>query len=233
MKQLRLLPVLITSLCLLATEKSQAARGGGNSGFFLEETFFPVYVNKSDTQSFDPAGTPTEVATESGLGFDFRTTLGYTFSSQLIVGMTYNIYNLTTTRAAVNGGLDGLNEKTQKSEYGPTIGYLSGNWRMLLTYFLAASRQVDYKNTDSSGAITSDTTFKNTEGSGFQFAFGYSYSLGAHFEIGPSLVYRTITYAKQSKVNRLSPAENYEASKLPSKAVDSNLTPMITMQVRF
>lgn len=232
MKRFTLLPLLLLSLFTLTTQNANAARGGGGSGFYIDETFFPVYVNRNDMESFTPGDT-TQVATESGVGADMRTTLGYTFSNQLVVGLTYNYYSLTTTRAAVNGGSDGLSEKTSKSEYGPTIGYDFGNFRMLLTYFLSASKQMDRKNTDSTETTTGDVTIKNTNGSGFQLTMGYSFSFGSNFEIGPSLVYRTVSYAKQSKVNRLNSAEDYAETELTSKALDSGLSPMISMQYRF
>lgn len=231
MKRFSLLPLLLVSLFTFATQNAKAARGG-DGGFFIDETFFPVYVNRNDMESFNPGDT-TQVATESGVGADFRTTLGYTFTSQLIVGLTYNMYSLTTTRAAVSGGSDGLSEKTSKSEYGPTLGYNFGNFRMLLTYFLSATKQLDRKNVDSTEATTGDVTIKNSEGSGFQLSMGYSFRFGSSFDIGPSLVYRNVSYKKQSKVNRLSSAEDYAETDLASAALDSGLTPMISMQFRF
>jgi len=231
MKQFPFLPFLLASFCILSSLPSFAAPGNA-SGFFFDETFVPVYVNKNDVESLTP-GDNTQVATESGLGFDTRTTLGYTFSSQFIIGLTYNMYSITTSRDAVNGGLEGLNEKTQKSEYGPTVGYNFGNWRVLLTYFLSSTRQVDRKYVDSTGAATGDTTIKNTNGSGFQAALGYNYALGSHFEIGPSLIYRSVSYSKQAKTNRLNSSEDYDATELSTKALDSGLTPMITIQMRF
>lgn len=232
MKRFTLLPILLLSVFTLMSQNANAARGGGGGGFFIDETFFPVYVNRNDVESFNPGDT-TQVATESGVGADMRTTLGYTFSSQLVVGLTYNYYSLTTTRAAVNGGSDGLNEKTTKAEYGPTIGYDFGNFRMLLTYFMSATKQLDRKNTDPTNATVGDVTIKNTSGSGFQLTMGYSFSFGSSFEVGPSLVYRNVSYAKQSKTNRLTPAEDYAETELASPALDSGLSPMLTMQYRF
>lgn len=229
----RTLLILIAAIPLLtfAPQTSQAASrgGGGGGGFFLDETFFPVYVNKNDTSSFNTA---PGVATESGLGFDFRTTLGYIFGGQYVVGITYNTYSLTTKRDAVVGGDSGLDEKTSQSEMGPTIGYVSNGWRVLATYFLSGTKSRQTKDIDSTGAITSDITIKNTKLSGFQVAFGYTFALGSTFEIGPSLVYKSLTYNNQQRIDGIG-ASGYADSELYTKAVETTLTPMISMQLRF
>ncbi|MBS1969510.1 MAG: hypothetical protein JSU04_04355 [Bdellovibrionales bacterium] len=233
MKRFTTLPILLVSFILLAATHANAAKGGGASGagnFFLEETFVPVIKTSNDTTSFTTA---PGVATESGSGFDFRTTLGYTLGGEFLVGLTYNNYSYSSKRSAISGGDDGSDIKTTKTEYGPTVGYLSNGWRVLFTYFLSGTKQVDTKNIDSSGATVGDGTIKNTSGTGMQFSFGYTFALGAHFEIGPSLVYRSMTYPKQSKVNRLNSSEDYTDTELYTKNTESDLSPMITMQFRF
>lgn len=207
-----------------------ATNRGKGSGFFMEETFVPVFVNNNDTTSFNTA---PGVAVRSGTGSDLRTTLGSIFADQFIVGFTYNAYNLTTQRPAVEGGDSSERETTQRSEYGPTLGYTRNGWRLLLTSFLSGSKQVDRKNVDSTGTTTGDVTFKNTRLSGYQISLGYTFALGNYFEIGPSLVYKTLTYAHQSKTNRLNPVEDYGDSALYSKHVDDSLSPMITLLLRF
>ncbi len=233
MKRFTPLPILLVSFLLLASPHAKAARnGGGQTGgnFFLEETFVPVLKTSNDTTSFtdDPG-----VAAESGSGFDFRTTFGYTLAGEFLVGLTYNHYSYASKRSAVSGGDDGSEMKTTKTEYGPTIGYLRNGWRALFTYFLSGIKQEDTKNTDSSGATVGDGTIKNTDGTGMQFSFGYTFALGPHFEIGPSLVYRSMTYPKQTKTNRLNAVENYTDKELFTKNTESELSPMITMQFRF
>jgi hypothetical protein len=232
MKRFTTLPILLVSFILLAGTHANAARGGGSGGgnFFFEETFVPIIRNSNDTTSFtdDPG-----VALESGSGFDFRTTLGYTIGGEFLVGLTYNNYSFASKRSAVSGGDDGSDIKTTKTEYGPTIGYLKNGWRALFTYFLSGTKQEDVKNIDSSGETVGDGTIKNTNGTGMQFSFGYTFALGTHFEIGPSLVYRSMTYPKQTKVNRLNASENYTDKELFTKNTESELSPMITMQFRF
>ena len=209
-----------------AREDSRAQQSGA---IYFETTFFPVYVLRNDTSSVT---TSPGVASESGLGYDFRNTLGYVFWNQLLVGMSYDIYRLTTNRANVSGGDEGLDETTQKSEWGPTLGYLGQNWRVLYMYFLSGEKKVDTKNSDDSGA-TGDKTITNTAMTGFQLTLGYSFRLWEMVEIGPSLVYRNVKYDKQSKVNRLNSAENYENVTLYSAAIDGSLSVMASLIARF
>ncbi|MBX3023160.1 MAG: hypothetical protein KF799_15910 [Bdellovibrionales bacterium] len=206
-----------------------SAGSGGDKGFYLEETFFPVYVNKNDTRSVT---TSPGVATESGLGYDFRTTIGYTFFGQALLGFTYNLYALNTKRAYVSGGDSGLDETTSRSEYGPTIGYLHGGFRFLATLFLSGSQTVATKNADNTG-ITGDISIKTKEMSGFQITAGYTFGMFSNVEVGPSLVYRTVSYKKQSKTNNLNASENYSDASLFSKAQDATLSPMVTLLIRY
>ncbi|WP_413291150.1 hypothetical protein [Bdellovibrio sp. HCB337] len=227
----RSLLFLFTAILLLTfvPQKSLSASGRGGGGFFLDETFVPVYVNRNDTCCFNTA---PGVATQSGLGFDLRTTLGYTFGGNYLVGVTYNTYSLSTKRAAVSGGDSGLEETTSQSEMGPTLGYVTNGWRVLATYFISGSKSNQRKDVDTAGASVSDITIKNSKLSGFQLAFGYTFALGSYFEIGPSLVYKSLTYTNQEKIDALG-ASGYADSELYTKAVENTLTPMISMQLRF
>jgi hypothetical protein len=199
------------------------------SAIYFEETFFPVYVNHNDTRSV--TGQPG-VATESGLGYDLRTTLGYALWGKFLLGITYNLYHLNTKRPNIVGGSNGLNETTDKGEYGPTLGLLSHNWRAMATVFLGGSQSVRTKNQDASG-LTGDVTVKNSAMQGFQLSAGYAFNLSQTVQLGPSVVYRYVSYTKQSKVNQLNGAENYSDVHLNSKTVDSTLSPMISVLIRF
>jgi hypothetical protein len=185
--------------------------------------------NKNDTTSFNTA---PGVAMESGTGFDFRTTLGYIFGGSYVVGLTYNMYSLTTNRASVVGGSSGLNETTKQSEMGPTVGYISGGWRYLLTYFISGTKSLQTKDLDDSNLPSSDRTYKNSKLSGFQLSVGYTFAFGANFEIGPSLVYKSLTYTNQELVDT-SGVSSYADSELYTKAMENTLSPMISMLVRF
>jgi hypothetical protein len=225
MKQFRNFLLLVLLTC---TFSAHAASSGSSSGFYIDETFFPVYVNYNDTSSFNTA---PGVATTSGLGTDFRTGLGYTFNFGLYVGATYNMYNLSTKRDAVAGGDNGEEETTSKSEYGPTVGYMNNGWRFLLTVFLDGNKKVTTKNFDETGASTGEKVIKNSKMSGIQLAVGYTFNFGPHFQLGPSLIYRSVSYANQARED--SGTETYADSSLYTKAVEANLTPMLSMSFRF
>lgn len=190
------------ALFLFLTPEGRAQSRGGssgsaNDGFYFEETFFPVYVSKNDAVS--PAGGAPDraVPTESGLGFDTNTTLAYIWSSVLI-GVTYNYYQLSTKRPRT-ADYEGLKTKTDRQAWGPSLGYFLGSWRIMFTYFIDAKKKYTQTYTDpSTGDVTTDEVYNNTDGKGFQVALGYDFDLGAGFGISPTLIYRKLSYEKQS-----------------------------------
>lgn len=201
-----------------------------NGGFYVDATLFPVYVNRNDTRSVTSS---PGVATESGLGYDTRTTLGYTLNGgALLVGVTYNLYRLQTKRSFVDGGDSGLDETTENTQWGPTLGWLPGNWRVLFTYFMSGKKSVASKNDDSTG-VTGDVTITNTNVSGYQLLAGYAFPVSNSFSIGPSVVYRSLSYSKQSKVNALNSAEDYQDVDLASNSIENSLTAMLSLVFQF
>lgn len=203
-----------------------------NAQFYFEETFFPVYILKNDTQYAVGGSNNADVANESGTGFDFRTTLGWTFWDQMIVGLTYNYYKASTSKGATSV-YEAVSSTSSKSEYGPVIGYKTGGWRFVLSYFLSAERSVDSKATDQSGTVVSDVTESRSKGSGYQFTVGYSFAISTNFEVGPSLVYRSVSYARGSRTNRLDNTDSFGDSDLQTKAIDVGLSPMISLIAKF
>ncbi len=201
--------------------------------FYFDETFFPVYVQKNTTLN-DAGGSQTSpgVSTESGIGYDLRTTLGFALWNKMLVGFTYNYYKLGSSREAIANGSDGVENSDVKTEYGPSIGYLSTHWRFVFTYFLSAIRTVESKSKDTTGNTTSDLQLENTSGSGYQFAVGYYWSFGK-YGFGPSIVYRNVTYPKQTRNNRMDPTDGYQDTTLYTAAIDTGLSPMFTFVLRF
>ncbi len=195
---------------------------------YIEETFFPVYVRINNAEKDLGGSTSGAVPTESGLGFDFRTTVGYTFTTGIILGLTYNYYKVSTSRPA-EGVWESLEKTVGKSELGPTVGYSLGTWKFLLTYFISGEKYQDQKLVSGT---TVDETYKNTGISGFQFTINYGLTLGSGFEIGPSLIYRSVSYSKQSYTVRSGSGTPYD-SDLISKAVDDELKPMVTVVYRY
>lgn len=225
--------ILLVSISTIFILPANAQYGGGSTAsggpYYFEETFFPLYVDKNDTTSIT---TSPGVATETGLGFDFRTTLGYIFWDSMLVGLSYNYYTLSTKRPNVQGGDAGLKETTADNKFGPTIGWINGGFRTLFTFFVSGSKEVHTKNFDAT-TTTGDVTITNRDISGFQFTVGYTFQVWSVMQIGPSLIYSSVEYAKQSKVNKLNATENYSSRSLFSENKYSDLQPMLTVVVRF
>jgi hypothetical protein len=229
MKNVSILVVGIVSLFVTLAGIPAHAQTSDTPAYFVEGTFFPVLVDRSDTEY--GAATDT-IATESGLGVDFRTTIAYNFWGPAYFGLSYNLYSLKTERDAVSGGNDSLEETTSRSEYGPTLGVWWGNARFSVTYFVGGTRERETLNKDFAGAITSDYTIKNKGLSGFQAAVGYTFPTWGGLQIGPTLAYRTVSYSKQSRTVRTGSLA-YPETTLTSKKVEAELNPMITLLYAF
>jgi hypothetical protein len=215
-------------LLLQCPIRAHAASSNGRNIYF-ETSIFPEYVNRNDTGSIT---TSPGVATETGLGYDTRTSLGFVFANSLVVGATYNLYHLQTKRDAVSGGEDGLDETTHTEQWGPMIGWLGANWRFLATYFMSGKNAVETRNFDTS-ETTGDVTITKTKISGYQLAAGYSFYLTPSFALGPTVIYRNITYANQSKTNRLNSNEDYSDVSLYSNSTEATFKLMLTLAFQF
>jgi hypothetical protein len=217
--------ILVTAFSLPAFAQT---RSQGN--IYFEETFFPEYVNRNDTTS---QTTAPGVATEKGLGYDLRTTIGYLwFAQSFLTGLTFNLYNLKTDRPNVVGADPGLDETTKDNRLGLTLGWLAKTgFRFLGTFFVSGTKEVHTVNFDENGS-TGDVKFTHKGIAGFQVTMGYSFQIWG-VEIGPSLVYSQVKFKKQSKVNALNSAENYSDTTLFSAKVDAELKPMVSVVALF
>ena len=166
--------------------------------------------------------------------FDSKTTLGYVFGGAWFVGLTSNSFTLTTKRSNRVGGDEGKKEKTENSQMGATVGYLHNNWRLMFTSYLSGKKSVHEQGFDQSGA-TGDLTVKNKELTGSEIVVGYLFPISANFGIGPSLVYKSLSYSKQSRLNKFSsaPNETYAYKSLFDDARETNLDILISLVARF
>ena len=98
--------------------------------------------------------------------------LGYSLASGLYLGAIYAMDNRDF----------GSNE-AKRTSYGATVGYYQGSWALFFHYFLSSKNQFG-----SSDAY---------EGTGIQFDFGYYFTVGSGFSVGPQLSYKAFTYTKQ------------------------------------
>lgn len=210
-----------------------SARNSAQAGLYLETTFLPSY-SQSNTGVGALGGNFDGLALnpESGFSYDLRNTLGWVFGTHWLVGFSYNTANAPLTRSA-SAGASSLDRKTTNSEYGPTLGWFNGNFRILGTYILAGSKKRTETQAQEDGTKLADYTMENKGAKGFQVEIGYSFPLSKSLHIGPTLVYRKVTYAKQSLSNALDPTSNYSDRDFSTKAVESNLLPMITLLLKF
>lgn len=222
----------VSSFVWPAWPSSSSSGGGRSFGVYFEETFFPVFISRNDEENDAGGSVSKSVPTQTGWGIDTRTTLGYVYNG-ILVGGTFNYYDVRSSRPRTSD-LEGLTEVTDKQEVGPTLGYLGGHWRFLITYFLSATKTLTQKYTDQiTGAVTTDETRKNSAGTGYQIAVGYDFMLGAGIGISPTLIYREVSYAKQSYAVRTGTGTPYTTTKLQTKALDHELKPMITLNWIF
>lgn len=232
--------LLILCLTVLPCNKTHAQAGGGTTSgagsIYIEETFFPIYVHNNDGVTKAGGHGTQDVAVESGFGWDLHTTLGYVAWDQLLLGVSWGYYHVKTSRPAT-ATADGLNASLDKKEFGPTIGWLNGGFRIALTYFIWATKEAWWQYTDHSSptqAVSTDEIYSNTGGSGYQISIGYSFNMFSGLSIGPSLVYRDLTYKQQKYTPNVGGAfTEYDSDKLASKPIDNGLAPMITMTYRF
>jgi hypothetical protein len=226
-----------SSTLLASAPKSSAS--GGPGGFYLEGSFAPVLKDQNDSIRFGEGGGSFagegQVSTAHTLGYDLRSTLGYVFGNVFLVGISYDTYSTNTKRDAVKDGDNGKDSKTMVDEYGPTIGFLHGGWRLSLTYLLSSTYKYTDKQTDSTGATTSDIDVTLSKATGYLINLGYSIAVTNWLEVGPSLIYRTVTYSNETRKNALdsSSGETFTDRSFDVKATQTNWSPYFSVTARF
>jgi len=114
-------------------------------------------------------------------------TAAYVASGGLMVGVTYNVWSKTVS--------SGSTTTYSNTDYGPSVGYLTSNWHVLGTYLYSAKYSIESGGTTTYG------------GTGMQLELGYHWSSGA-LMFGPSLIYSTRTYSKQTAPTEQSLSDN-------------------------
>jgi hypothetical protein len=228
MKNVSVLVVGIVSLFVTLAGIPANAQTSETPAYFIEGTFFPVLVNRNEPET---TATTDQVGTESGLGVDFRTTLAYNFWGPAYFGLSYNYYTLKTDQDAVASS-QGREQTTTHSEFGPTLGVFWGNARFAVTYFVGGAREQSTRHVDTAGATQDDYSIEHKGLTGFQAVVGYTFPTWGGLQIGPTLAYRSVSYTKQTKIDRFS-SGSYPEAELASKKVEAELNPMITLLYGF
>jgi hypothetical protein len=217
---------------------AQTARA---AGVYFETTLSPEYAS---TNRGSQAGNPPQLGgivngatlnSESGISYDLRSTLGLKFWEKMVVGFTYGYARSPSSRDASAGANDSLERTLSRHEYGPTVGFTTGNLRFLFTYFLGGTEKLIEKGFLADGTPTRDFSLKNYLRNGMQFVVGYSFNITSSIQIGPSLAYRTVKYKEQDAFNALDPdpSVNYTAQPFTTDAKESDLLPMISLVFNF
>lgn len=230
---------IISSFSLTTFAAPPKGGGGANRNWYIDLSLAPVMRDQNDSIRFNEGGGSFagegSVSTAKTFGYDLKTTAAYAFNSTWLAGLSYNLYSTSTSRSAVAGGDSSKDSTTSINEYGPTFGALWSGWHFTFTYIFASEFKYKDKQTDASGTTTSDITATLKDGSGFIFNFGYSFDLTDWLQIGPSLIYRKVSYKKESRVNALdgSAAETFSDRPFSDKAVQGSLSPFLSLTARF
>lgn len=215
------------SFFLIATLAAMFAAPMANAGFYGQLNVAPIFSGDKDGT---PAG-DIENANASTLGFDAGATLGWAFFGKLLVGGTANYSSASITQEKTTADT-GLDSKRTYFEAGPTLGFLLGGLHANFTYFLTAKYTVDAKSTNTDGSTSSDTTHTYNSTSGLQADVGYAFHVAPKFKIGPSIVWKQVSYKEDVLKNNVSGAETTTSYAVADK-VKANTSVMLTAVFEF
>lgn len=211
----------LTALC---------ASSPANAGLYLEMTGFPGYVKKNDSENRYAYGsrTASSLTDSSGISYDLRTIVGWSWNRKLLIGLNYNYANNPLKKDA-DATYPSLDQYEKSAEYGASIGYFFGNFRIIGSYLMGGTMEYQTKEVAQDGSIVTDLLYKNTGGKGIQVIAGYDFPIGKRLRIGPSLTYRSMTYEKQSLTDAVNTGNSYAESAFTVKATVTRITPMISI----
>ncbi|HUP58330.1 MAG TPA: hypothetical protein VM598_12810, partial [Bdellovibrionota bacterium] len=137
-----------------------------------------------------------------------------------------------SSRDAATGN-DSLDRVEKRQEYGPAIGFTTGNLRLIFTYFLGGTATLSDRSANLAGVAGNDFVFKNHLRNGFQFVLGYSFNVSSAIKLGPSLVYRSVSYKEQDFTDNVTPANSFTGRAFSTDSKEANLLPMISLVFEF
>jgi hypothetical protein len=237
--QLNSLRSRLAVAALLAVALPVPAASASQWGPYLEVTAFPSYAqnNKEGVSEFGGSFGSDPINATSGFSYDLRNTLGVKPTEWLLIGGTLNYASSPSHRDGTD--TTPIYDRSLKTlEYGPSLGLLYGNLRLIGTYFVGGSMKQHETSTGGGGTDT-DITLENKGAKGLQILLGYSFPVTQSFRVGPTLVYRHVTYDKQTRVdptdptNTNNPDANYADRSFTTKAVSGSILPMISLILSF
>lgn len=223
-------PFLVT--CILSATALSPEKAG--AGVFIDLSLSPVYEKANNSIRPSGGSWPGEdaVGTSTKFGYDLRGTLGLTLFNIILVGGTVNSFGANLSRSAT-GGDTNKTVSDARMEYGPALGLVLGGFYFVGSYLLEATRTQSVYETEANGTIANNTNATDKGGSGFQISMGYAFRVTSGWRIGPSLIYREVTYDKQTLVNSVTPGNSYTDRSYLSKPVEAGFTPFLTSRFEF
>lgn len=226
---------LLGAVFLYALPASAFGRSSDrNNHIFLDASGMPVVDNTLNGYNFGGGSADSNPASPlNNQGYETSFTGGIMLWSHLLVGATYDM-SYIANKTGQTSAVPGQDLTYRSAEWGPTLGMVFGGFYVDGTYFISGSKKTGVVNTSSlNGSIINDQWFNNTGASGYLLAIGYSFQVIRHVYIGPKLAYRNITYSTQSMTDNITASNSYNATKLATRDQDSDIEPMLSLQLRF
>ncbi|MCM2324574.1 MAG: hypothetical protein NDJ90_15045 [Oligoflexia bacterium] len=230
LKSVRFFP--LASVALLSVLWSAGAFASA-WGPYVEMTAYPAYTESNNRTS--PMGGSmdgSEIKPDTGFSYDLRNTLGVKPVEWLVIGGSFN-YASSPMKRNASATVEARTLKRSNQEWGATLGFLMGNWRLMGTYLFSGAKKYSDYAVEMNGTVLSDERYENSLKYGYQFVLGYSFRLSRVFQIGPTLVFRKAVYDSQTKTNNLDHLADYTDQKFTTRPLESNLLPMVTMSLSF
>lgn len=165
--------------------------------------FSAAGIYKQSTRKINGAGSTSVIQDEKEDELSGDALVGYRFPFALYLGaiahQTRDSRTLTTTSK-----IDSV-----RSAYGASAGFLMGGWIVLGHYYLTAKEEPSLAASQS----------RLSGGSGFQFDFGYGFSVTSNLRIGPEVVYRQFRYSDYSAPSSTAQAVSADQSELRPQLV--------------
>lgn len=220
---------LITYLAFCAVQLPNAAEA------WVDLSLSPIYA-ESNASIRDGGGSfPGEgaVGTTMKTGYDLRATLGVVLLNHILIGGSVNSSGSSAQRSAVGTTDTEKSVKDSSLEYGPTLGLVYDGFHFSVTYLMGGTRKQSATLKDTSNAVVYNGDLTDKEGTGYQAKIGYAFHVTRSFLLGPTLVYRQVTYSKQDFTNHLSASASYSDKSYETKPVEGSLTPFVSAIFSF
>jgi hypothetical protein len=219
---------LVLSAALVALHIPRQAQA------WIDLSLTPIYGQTNDAIHPGGGSFPGEgaVGTTTKTGYDVRATLGLVLLNHVLIGGSINTSSESANRPATGTTDPAASSKENRMEYGPTLGLVYDGFHVSFTYLMAGQRTQSAVLKDTAGATTYNGDLVDKDGTGYQVKLGYAFHVTQSFLLGPTLVYRQMTYAKQDYTNNIG-AGSYSDKAYDSKPIEGSVAPFISAVLSF